>query len=254
MKLHFQQSGQGEPLVIMHGLFGTHANWGAQIRTLSEHYQVFALDMRNHGQSPWGDTMNYPDMAADILEFLDDQGLDQVILLGHSMGGKAAMQLALDHPERVKKLVVVDISPVAYQPRHEHVFKGLYNVDLTQIKSRSDADKALAEHVEDAGVRQFLLKNLYKKDGQYAWRMNLDVLSQDYEGFSAAPSSDKQYTGPTLFIKGENSSYMQDEHRSAIVKLFPNARAHIIHNAGHLPHAEVPEVFTRVLLRFLRKD
>lgn len=254
MKLHFKHSGQGEPLVIMHGLFGTSANWGAQIKVLSEQFSVYALDMRNHGQSPWADEMNYPAMAADILELLEDQGLDQVILLGHSMGGKAAMQFALEHPERVKKLVIVDISPVQYAPRHEHVFKGLYNVDLASIKSRSDADKALAEYVEDTGVRQFLLKNLYKNEGQYAWRMNLEVLNKHYKEFASAPHSDKQYLGPTLFIKGERSSYMQDEHRPEIVKFFPNAKAHIIQGAGHLPHAEVPEVFARVLLRFLNKE
>lgn len=238
----------------MHGLFGTSANWGAQIKNLSEHFTVYALDMRNHGQSPWADEMNYPAMAQDILELLNDEKLDQVILIGHSMGGKAAMQLALDHPERVKKLVVVDISPVEYTPRHEHVFKGLYNVDLNTIKSRSDADKALSEHVEDVGVRQFLLKNLYKNEGSFAWRMNLEVLNKDYQEFAKPPRSDKQFTGPTLFIKGERSTYMQDEHRPEIVKFFPNSKAHIIPNAGHLPHAEVPEVFARVLMRFLKKN
>lgn len=254
MKLHYQHSGQGEPLVIMHGLFGTSANWGAQIKTLSEEYSVYALDMRNHGQSPWADEMNYSAMAKDILEFLNDHDIDRAILLGHSMGGKAAMQLALDHPERVKKLVVVDISPVTYTPRHEHVFKGLYNVDLETIKSRADADKALAEYVEDMGVRQFLLKNLYKNEGKFAWRMNLETLSKDYKNFASAPVSDNQFIGPTLFIKGERSSYMQDEHRADIVNFFPKSKAHIIKDAGHLPHAEVPEVFTRVLMRFLKKN
>lgn len=254
MKLHYKQTGQGEPLIIMHGLFGTSANWGAQIKGLSENYTVYALDMRNHGKSPWADDHNYPEMAKDILEFMDDHNLEQAILLGHSMGGKAAMQLALDHPERVKKLVIVDISPVTYEPKHNHVLKGLHNVDLDTIRSRSDADQALAPYVEDVGVRQFLLKNLYKDaEGKFAWRMNLKAINKDYKEFAKAPSSDKQYTGPTFFIKGGRSSYMQDEHREAIVKFFPTAKAHIIKEAGHLPHAEVPEVFSRVLMRFLNK-
>ncbi len=253
MKLHYKVSGEGEPLVILHGLFGTLENWGGQIRALSEHYRVFAVDLRNHGLSPWDARMDYAAMCEDLLEFLDDHRLEQILLLGHSMGGKAAMQLALEQPQRIRKLVVVDIAPVRYAPGHDDVFQGLFNVDLARIQSRAEADQALAAFIDDAAVRQFLLKNLYRQQHHFAWRMNLDVLHKEYQQISEAPDSHGHYAGPTLFIKGGASDYIQTGHRSAISQRFPKAGARVMEGVGHWPHAEKPAVFTKLLLRFLQQ-
>ncbi len=253
MKLHYKVSGKGNPLVILHGLFGTLDNWGGQVKALSEHFQVYAVDLRNHGLSPWNAQMDYPSMRDDLVEFLDDHQLDQIMLLGHSMGGKAAMQLALDHPQRIRKLIIVDIAPVRYAANHDEVFKGLFNVDLNHIQSRSEADQALAEYIDEAGVRQFLLKNLYRDQQHFAWRMNLNGLNKSYDDIAEAPDSHGHYQGATMFIKGGSSNYIQESHRGAIMKHFPNAIARIMDGVGHWPHAEKPAAFTKLLLRFLQQ-
>jgi len=251
MLLHFQRHGQGEPLVILHGLFGTLDNWGAQTKALSEHFDVIAADLRNHGRSPHTDEMNYAAMSQDLLDLLDHLQLKRINLMGHSMGGKAAMQFALDHPERVARLIVVDIAPVTYTARHNDVITGLKQIDLATLKSRGDADRILAEHVDSVATRAFLLKNLYRnQDKQFAWRMNLPVLEQQYAEIGAAPKGET-YTGPVLFIKGGDSDYLQAEHQRPIQQLFPTAAFKIIAGAGHLPHVEKPTAFTRLVEKFL---
>ncbi|GGO88909.1 acyl-CoA esterase [Marinobacterium nitratireducens] len=252
MKLHHQIQGQGRPLLILHGLFGNLDNWASQAKALADEYRVISVDLRNHGRSPHNDEMSYPAMAADLVELLDDLGLDQVLVLGHSMGGKAAMQLALQHPERVERLIVVDIAPVQYPHHHDDVFAGLFSVDLDSLKSRSDADRQLAPRVTDPMVRAFLLRNLYRNDaGRFAWRINLQGLHDGYAGISAAPQG-KPFTGPTLFIKGGTSDYMRAEHRDALLALFPNAGYKVIDGAGHWPHAEKPALMTRLIRSFLQ--
>ncbi|MEH6625865.1 MAG: alpha/beta fold hydrolase [Motiliproteus sp.] len=253
MKLHYKVSGHGKPLVILHGLFGSLDNWAGQTKRLSEHFQVYAVDLRNHGLSPWSAQMDYPAMRDDLVEFLNDHDLEQILLLGHSMGGKAAMQLALDHPDLIHKLVIVDIAPVRYSANHNDVFKGLFNVDLTHIQSRSEADQALSEYIDETGVRQFLLKNLYRDHHHFAWRMNLNGLNKSYDDIADAPNSHGHYQGPTMFIKGGASDYIQESHRNAIQKYFPNASARIMEGVGHWPHAEKPAAFTKLLLRFLQQ-
>lgn len=251
MKLHYQIHGSGTPLVILHGLFGTLENWGSQIKALSENLQVVAVDLRNHGRSPHAERTDYAVMAEDVISLLNDLKLDCVNLMGHSMGGKVAMQLALNHPERLKKLIVVDISPVTYPHHHQDVLKGLFSIDLEQTKSRTQADQQLSTYIEEPGVRAFLLKNLYKDDNkQFQWRMNLPALSQEYNNISAAPTG-TPYNGNTLFIKGVKSDYIQAEHRSAILALFPSASYKLIQDAGHWPHAEKPAIFTQLVINFL---
>lgn len=255
MQLHYHSSGQGRPLVILHGLFGTLENWGSQVKTLSVHYQVIAVDLRNHGRSPHTATISYPEMAQDIIDLLDQLGLQQVDLLGHSMGGKVAMQLALNHPQRVNRLIVVDIAPVAYPPHHDEVFAALKTIHLPSLTTRSEADQQLAQHIADRSVRAFLLKNLYRgEDKQFHWRMNLALLEQDYAKISAAPErqpNSQPCYAATLFIKGANSDYLQAPQRPAILALFPNARYTIIQGAGHWPHAEKPALFSKRVLDFL---
>lgn len=252
MKLHHQIYGSGSPLIILHGLFGTLENWGSQIKTLAESYQVIAVDLRNHGRSPHTDVMDYNAMANDVIELLDDLSLTDVNIMGHSMGGKVAMQIALNHPERLRKLIIVDISPVVYQAHHDDVFKGLFSIDLNHIKSRTEADRTLAQQVSDPSVRAFLLKNLYRDEHKiFNWRMNLPTLAQTYANLRQAPHG-VPFTGETLFIKGANSDYILPDHRELILCLFPLATYKLIEGAGHWPHAEKPSIFTKLVLNFLQ--
>jgi esterase len=254
MQLNFHRSGKGAPLVILHGLFGTLENWGAQIKQLSEHFDVIAVDLRNHGRSPHDSRMDYTAMADDVIELMNRLGLEKVNLMGHSMGGKAAMQLAMDHPGKVERLIVVDIAPVEYPPHHNDVFAGLKCINLSQLKSRREADDILSQHVNSEATRAFLLKNLYRnEDRHFAWRMNLPALEQQYGQIAAAPEG-TPYGGPVLFIKGGESGYIQAEHQQAILSRFPAASFKIIAGAGHLPHVEKPSAFTRLVEKFLRPD
>lgn len=251
MLLNYQVHGEGEPLIILHGLFGTLENWGGQIKTLAKHYQVIAVDLRDHGRSPHTSAINYDLMADDIINVMNHLQITSANIIGHSMGGKAAMQLALSHPELIQKLIIVDIAPVQYTPHHEDVFRGLFAVDLSSLKSRSDADKQLSEFIPEMGVRAFLLKNLYKTEAQqFAWRMNLTLLKEQYANISAAPQGEP-YQNPVLFIKGANSDYLVPEYREAVISLFPKASYKVIKDAGHWPHAEKPADFTTLVTNYL---
>lgn len=244
------------PLVVLHGLFGDLGNWAGQCQALAEDYWVWALDLRNHGRSGWSDQHHYPAMADDLLEFLDQQQIERCLLLGHSMGGKVAMQFALDYPQRLDKLIVVDIAPVEYPPGHNEVFNGLNAVSLDTLSSRNEADQQLQPHIDEAGVRLFLLKNLYRDGQRFAWRMNLRTLEQQYSEIAKAPQprfEHQVFDKPTLFIKGELSDYIQEGHRPAIGQLFANAQARILSGAGHWPHAEKPQPFNALVKRFLGK-
>jgi len=191
-------------------------------------------------------------MAGDVIEFMDDQGIDLAHLLGHSMGGKTAMQMALDHPMRIDKLVLGDIAPVLYPHHHEKIFEGLLKIPLDQIKSRGEADQILSEYVKEAGVRLFLLTNLKRNDdGVFEWRINLSGLIREYDNIAAAPDG-ISYDGETLFIRGENSDYLADEYVPETLEMFPNARIETIEDCGHWLHSEKPKEFSEILLRFLK--
>lgn len=259
VELNYRISGEGSPLILLHGLFGSLDNLGGISRRLQDQWQVHALDQRNHGGSPHTDAMDYPLMAGDVLAYMDARGLEKAAILGHSMGGKTAMQVALSAPERVDRVIVADIAPVTYQPRHDAVLEGLMSVDLGAIRSRQDADKVLAGYVEEPGVRQFLLKNLVRvtddeRDlypGTYRWRLNLPVIEKCYPMLARAPEGDGPFEGPVLFIKGADSAYIQEKHRDDIRKRFPNADLRIIEGTGHWLHAEKPDSFAALCRRFL---
>ncbi len=253
MLLHTQLTGQsGQPAVVLiHGLFGSYENLGVIARSLSEQYQVVNVDVRNHGRSGHSADMSYRQMADDLAQTLDALELAKVALLGHSMGGKLAMAFALLHPERVTKLILADIAPVAYPPRHNSIFAGLEAVDLAQLTSRAEADKQLAEYISEAGVRQFLLKSLVKDNDSFYWRFNLAALKANYAALIGEPLVQGQYGGPVLFIKGGDSDYILPEHRPAIMQLFPQAQAKIIQGTGHWLHAEKPAAFTKLVQDFL---
>jgi len=254
MKLHFDQFGDNpdnKPLIIIHGLYGSASNFRGLAKFYAANYNVYLVDLRNHGNSPHSEEITYALMAADVIEFMDDQKLAKSHILGHSMGGKTAMQLALSYPERVDKLVLGDIAPVEYPHHHETIFKGLQAIPLDQIKSRGEADKILANYEDEAGVRMFLLSNLQRnEDGGFSWRINLPALIREYDHISAAPEG-MTYEGATLFIRGANSAYVADEYVPETLEIFPNARIETIDDCGHWLHSEKPKEFSEILLKFL---
>lgn len=253
MKLYARTQGKGQDLVSLHGLFGSQENLGMINRNLSSEYRVHALDLRNHGRSPHSPEMNYSLMAEDVLEYLDDQKLQKINLLGHSMGGKVAMALALKAPERVSALVVIDIAPVSYsERRHNEILEGLSSMNLAALKSRNEANKHLEEYVAEQDIRQFLLKNLYRNsEGQFDWRINLSAIINHYPEILLGQASNQPFTGKTLFIKGEHSDYILPKHKQAITDLFPNARVRVIPKTDHWVHAQQPELVSRTITRFL---
>ena len=256
MRLYSQASGQPhsgkDPVVLIHGLFGSFENLGVIARSLSDQYQVINIDVRNHGRSPHSDDMSYPLMAEDLAQTLDELAIDRAVLLGHSMGGKLAMTFALRYPQRVSKLILADIAPVAYHPRHNSIFAGLLAVDLANLQNRAQAQAALATHISEAGVQQFLLKSLVKNaDDSFSWRFNLKALKANYAKLTGEPQTEGRYDGPVLFIKGADSDYILPEHKALIVQLFPKAQAKIIQGTGHWLHAEKPAAFTKLVQDFL---
>ena len=253
LDLAFQDYGEGLPLVILHGLFGSGRNWTGIARRLAAAWHVYALDLRNHGDSPWAEAMDYPAMAGDVSAFLDRQGLDRVALVGHSMGGKTAMALALTQPERIGSLTVVDIAPVTYPQTHQGYVEALQALNLGGITRRAEADVALRSSIPEAGIRAFLLQNLVARDGGFAWRFNLAALGAGMAGISGFPEAPGQggYDGPTLFLGGGLSDYITADHRDVIRRLFPRASVETIAAAGHWVHAEAPEPFLEALQAFL---
>lgn len=236
------------PLLIAHGLFGSARNWGVIARRLSDTRQVVAVDMRNHGDSDWFATHSYPEQASDLAEIIDEFG-GKMDVLGHSMGGKAAMILSAARPESVARLVVADISPVAYRHTQIHLAEAMQGLDLSEISSRSDADALLSQSVCEPGVRAFLLQSLDVKEKK--WRLNLDVLAAEMEAVIGFPKQTGQFSGPTLFLSGGDSDYVRREHRPEIKRLFPTARFAKIPGTGHWLHAEKPREFEAAVRAFL---
>lgn len=251
MLLHHQIIGEGSPVVLIHGLFGALDNLKTLARHLSADHQVISIDVRNHGRSVHSDHMDYPAMVDDLINLLDHLGLPQVILVGHSMGGKIAMEMALLHPQRISQLVVADIAPVAYNNRHDNVFAALNSIEPATLPNRQQALTALTDAGIDMGTAQFLLKNLVKAQQGFEWRFNLPALQANYQQILGAPSQQGCYQGPTLFIKGGNSDYILAEHRPQIMGYFPNAKAKIIEGTGHWLHAEKPALFNKLVAAFI---
>lgn len=251
MILNAIQSGKGPPVVILHGLFGAARNFGAVQRTLADRYRVIALDLRNHGASPHAAIMSYPVLAADIAETLQTLGVQRAAVIGHSMGGKAAMTLALEQPDRVGRVLVSDIAPVAYSHGNTVFTSAMQAIPLHPGLTRRDADRALAEAVPDQTLRPFLLHNLQFDDGTPRWRIGLQEIAAaipDLEGWVDVPGT---YLGPSLFVTGANSTYVRPEHRPIIRRMFPTARFVAIKDAGHWVHADNPSGFLSVVEAFL---
>ena len=235
-------------LLIVHGLYGSARNWGVIAKRLSEDRQVLAVDMRNHGLSPWYETHSYPDMADDLARVLD--GLDGPFdVLGHSMGGKAAMVLALTRPELVNRMIVADIAPVTYSHSQGHFNDAMKAVDLNKIERRSDAAEQLEQVVDDPTLITFFTQSLDVKEKQ--WRLNLDVLARDMPNILSFPDVSGEFDKPTLFLSGANSDYVKRDYRSDIKALFPQAQFAKIPGAGHWLHAEKPREFQAAVRTWL---
>ena len=250
IQLNYEIQGDGPTVVLLHGLFGDLDNLKSLGRELQHDYQVMYLDLRNHGDSPHTDSMSFADMAADLQQLLTSLKLEAVHLVGHSLGGKVAMEFALRYPQQALSVVAADIAPVAYTAKHHHILDALGAVDLSTIKSRKDADQALAKYIDTLGVRQFLLKNLRLDQGTFCWRLNLPALQQNYPALAGAVT-DGSYSGPILFIKGGDSDYLLAEHEEAIRQRFSTVELKVIEGTGHWLHAEKPQIFNRLVMAFL---
>ncbi|WP_235562296.1 alpha/beta fold hydrolase [Methylophilus sp. Leaf414] len=236
------------PLVLIHGLFGSADNWGNIAKHFAQHFQVISIDLRNHGRSPHSESQSYADMADDLLELCDVLDLEQIHLLGHSLGGKVAMQFATQYPERVSKLIVVDMAMRAYADEHTHLINAMMTVDLSHAESRNDIDRALKAPISNLMVRQFLLTNLVKVEGQLQWRINLPAIKVNYPKFQAAFSA--HFAKPCLFIRGERSQYVQESDIAEIKQHFPKAEF-ISLPTDHWVHAEQPQLFIQTVENFL---
>ncbi|MCW8831714.1 MAG: alpha/beta fold hydrolase [Colwellia sp.] len=254
--LNYQQIGQGQHVVLIHGLFGSLENLNMVAKILAKQYCVTSVDVRNHGNSFHQQGMSYEDLAQDIINLLDELAIEQCHLLGHSMGGKIAMQVALTNNTRIQSLIIADIAPVKYPAHHQSIIEGLQAMNIEQVTSRKEADNQLAAYVDDAGVRQFLLRNLTTNaQGEFHFKCSLDNIEQGYPQIMASLESpaNPKFMGKTLFIKGGNSDYILSAHQGVITTLFPNAKAKVIQGAGHWLHAEKTIAFNKVVTDFLTR-
>lgn len=253
MKLHHKQySKTGLPLIILHGLYGNGGNLAYHARELADQFAVYTFDARNHGQSSHTSSMLLQEMAADVVETMQALGIESAHLLGHSMGGKIAMLVALDKPEFVKSLVVIDIAPVAYIRQDDDVLAALCALDLESLQSRTEADAKLAERISTKAVREFLLTNLQRdENGRFSWRINLPVIAEYFTQLTGWPEVSGVYPGKTLFIKGSESHYILPSYESQTIAQFPNATLKIVAGAGHWVHSEKPEAVQKLIRNFL---
>ncbi|WP_339876910.1 alpha/beta fold hydrolase [Olleya marilimosa] len=252
MLLHSNIIGEGKPFVILHGFLGMSDNWKTLGNQFAEHFQVHLVDQRNHGRSFHDDNFHYDALAEDLKHYFDANQIKDAILLGHSMGGKTAMLFATLYPELVSKLIIADISPRFYPIHHDAILQGLNSLDFNVLKSRSQADKQLANYVSDFGTRQFLLKNLYWiEKGKLALRMNLEALTENVSEVGEALPIHAKFEGDTLFLRGDKSEYIGNQDEAIIKNHFPEANIITISNAGHWLHAENPEDFYNAVTNFV---
>ena len=252
--LHSKIQGQGKPLIILHGYFGMGDNWKSQANKLAMHYQVHMVDQRNHGRSFHSDNFDYELLVEDLENYFEYHSIESAYLLGHSMGGKTAMLFAVTFPEKVEKLIVADIAPKNYPPHHHQILEALNAVDFSKITLRTEVDDVLKEYIEEEGVRQFLLKNVYRKTKDVLnFRFNLESLTDNNDEVGAALPGFAEYCGEVLFLRGGNSDYITDEDFALISAHFSKAEIKTISNAGHWLHAENPVDFLKEVMLFLEE-
>lgn len=255
MQLFSRELGEGkQELIILHGLFGSCDNWLTFSKLLSDRYKIYLLDQRNHGRSPWDNGFDYNLMADDLLEFITQHRLSNPIIIGHSMGGKAAMRFASKYPDMIKKLVVVDIGPKYYKPHHQRYLAALHALVLTQINNRVEAEEKISQFIPENDVKQFLLKNLYRTDeGAFAWRMNLEVITKNIDNIGEGLDANIKFRSPTLFVRGGKSDYITEDDLIMIKWMFPNSQVVTIPECGHWVQAEKPQQLSELLVEFIEK-
>lgn len=257
MELFYDTYGDGPPLIILHGLFGLSDNWVTIARRISANYTVFIPDQRNHGQSPHADTFNYYALADDLMEFMDEHDIQKPVLMGHSMGGKVAMNFALDYPENVDKLIIVDMSVRQYKARaiHYRIIEAMESVDFKNVKNRKDVEHHLKEYIPQKPLRLFIMKNLkrYSKN-QMGWKLNLPVLKESMDTIVEGIDTNQRFDNPSLFIGGGKSDYIEKQDHELIKSIFTNAEIKEIPEASHWIHADAPEVFCAIVSDFLKRN
>ncbi len=252
VRLHFRTLGEGIPVIILHGMFGSSDNWQTLGKVFANHFKVYLVDLRNHGNSPHSNAFDYDLMVADIVTLMQGERIDAAHILGHSMGGKVAMNLAMRHKEKILKLIVVDIAPKYYPPHYQQIFEGFHSLDMGTLSSRKEADNQMVKVIENPGVRQFILKNLTRNDdGKFAWRLNVTAIENAIEKVGQGFDADVMYDNETLFIAGSKSDYILVEDHALITKLFPKSRIETVADAGHWVHAEKPAELGTLVLDFL---
>jgi len=254
MKLHYQTSGSGQALVILHGLFGSADNWRGLAKQLATQVQVITVDLRNHGRSPHSPEQTYELMADDLAELVEELNLSSIDLIGHSVGGKVAMVFSQRYPELLRKLVVVDIAPRAYSDDHSSIFKALLDLDLSHYSTRNELDKVLSVSLPNKAVRQFLLMNLATDNERLSWRINLPALYAAYPLLLGAVCEGDKMNVSSCFIRGGRSNYVQDLDIAAIQTSFPNSEIVTIEKAGHWVHADAPQLFLNTIIEFFDYD
>ncbi len=254
MELFHQHYGEGHPLILLHGLFGMSDNWVSLARKMADDFSVHVIDQRNHGRSGQHNVFNYEAMVDDLLEFLETHEIESTYLLGHSMGGKTAMQFALDYPEKVDKLIVADISADEYNHKHDLIIEAMLLVDLEKFSTRSEVETELKKSIDSSRIRQFLLKNLYWKDrSSLGWKANLEVILENLPEIFRALDAPIPFNKPSLFLRGSESPYITQKHIPRIKKLFPKSRIETIEGASHWLHAEKPAEFYDYVTQFLKE-
>lgn len=251
-QLFYRKFGTGSPLIILHGLFGSSDNWMSIGKLLADKYELYIPDQRNHGRSFHTNEFNYELLVHDLHTFIKSNNILNPSILGHSMGGKVAMKFSIGHPDEIDKLIVADIAPKSYPVRHQRILEGLLSLNLNIIASRAEADEDLAVYINQSQIRQFLLKNLVRTEqGKYEWKINLNAIDENIGEMGDELSPEERFDGPTIFIDGENSDYIQEKDHILIKHIFPNSKIEHIANAGHWLHAEQPQIFTQIVLDFL---
>lgn len=252
MKLFYREQGEGQPIIILHGVFGSSDNWLTPAKMLADTNKVFLLDQRNHGQSPHSDEFSNSVMADDLKEFIEEHAIKDPLIMGHSMGGKVAMAFASRYKNSLRKLVIVDIAPKYYPPHHKKILEGLNSINLKNLETRQEADEQFAKYEPNLGVRQFLLKNIYRNEqNEFSWRINLPVITQKIDNVGEPLAESAKIEVPTLFIRGGSSRYIQETDEPLIKKIFSDARIETIEGAGHWVHAEKPKEFVEILRKFI---
>ncbi len=255
---HFEPAPDAQStVVVIPGLFGSVGNWRSFAKQLSQHVPVVVVDQRNHGLSPHSDDNSYFDLAGDISELLDDLNISKATICGHSMGGKTAMVFALTEPDRVDKLIVLDIAPVEYSHSHAPILEALKNVDLSLVSSRAQVDQQLTAGIPDKATRMFIMLSLANKNGEFSWRLNVDALYDNLKligGFPTAELQGSSFGESCLFVKGGNSNYVKEQHRETIEALFPSVNIQSVKDAGHWLHIDQPQQVIGHVLSFLEKE